>query len=291
MLIGGTDPVLTHMGNPWYFRFRPNDTYSARVIADYGTKTLGKKKWAVVNTTDAFGTSGMKLLVESLKGMGIEPVLIQGYPNFSQDFTAVALAVKQSGADVMGTYMFEADQAMFAKQLRQMGVNPTWVGSPTTVSVTALKLAGPALYGSYAVTDFNRNLSEAAKASQQNPKPPTKRQPISLRLELLRRELMARAIDERRAGARRAGARRPVGERLRRGPGRLQFQQERRRTHGYNVVKNNNGVVVFDSTSTSTTTCAVIPAHNEIREPGIEWSRSHDDATERNQIRSRDRVH
>jgi branched-chain amino acid transport system substrate-binding protein len=49
VLIGGTDPVLTHMGNPWYFRFRPNDTYSARVIADYGTKTLGKKKWAIVH--------------------------------------------------------------------------------------------------------------------------------------------------------------------------------------------------------------------------------------------------
>jgi len=167
------------MGNPWYFRFRPNDTYSARVIADYGTKTLGKKKWAVVHTTDAFGTSGMKLLVESLKGMGIEPLLIQGYPNFLQDFTAVALAVKQSGADVMGTYMFEADQAMFAKQLRQLGVNQTWVGSPTTVSVTALKLAGPALYGSYAVTDLTGIRAKRPRRSQQNTKPPTRRQPIS----------------------------------------------------------------------------------------------------------------
>jgi branched-chain amino acid transport system substrate-binding protein len=25
VLIDGTDPVLTHMGNPWFFRFRPND--------------------------------------------------------------------------------------------------------------------------------------------------------------------------------------------------------------------------------------------------------------------------
>src|SRR5258707_4072424 len=149
VLIGGTDPVLTHMGNPWFFRFRPNDVYSARVIADYGAKPIGKKKWAIVHSTDAFGTSGMKLLVESLQGLGIEPVLIQGYPNFSQDFTAVALAVKQSGADVMGTYMFETDLGLFAKQLRQLGGTPTWVGSPTTATTTALRLAGPALYGSY----------------------------------------------------------------------------------------------------------------------------------------------
>jgi len=105
VMIGGTDPQLTHMGNPWLFRFRPNDTYSARVIADYGVKTLDKKKWAIVHSTDAFGTSGMKNLVEDLKGMGVEPALVQGYTNNSQDFTPVVLAVKQSGADVMATYM------------------------------------------------------------------------------------------------------------------------------------------------------------------------------------------
>jgi branched-chain amino acid transport system substrate-binding protein len=80
------------------------------------------------------------------------------------DFTAIVLAVKQSGADVMGTYMFEADQAIFAKQLRQLGVRLSWVGSPTTASVTARNLAGPALYGTYAVTDFNENSSHTAES-------------------------------------------------------------------------------------------------------------------------------
>jgi branched-chain amino acid transport system substrate-binding protein len=102
VMIGGTDPQLTHMGNPWLFRCRPNDIYSARVIADYGVNTLGKKKWAIVHSTDAFGTNGMKNLVEVLNRTGVEPALIQGYTNNSQDFTPVALAVKQSGADVMG---------------------------------------------------------------------------------------------------------------------------------------------------------------------------------------------
>jgi branched-chain amino acid transport system substrate-binding protein len=110
VLIGVTDPALTHMGNPWFFRFRPHDVYSARVIADYGAKTLGKRKWAIVHSTDAFGTNGMKNLVESLKGMGIEPVLVQGYPNNSQDFTPVALAVKQSGADVWASHSLGSDR-------------------------------------------------------------------------------------------------------------------------------------------------------------------------------------
>ena len=43
VMMGGTDPVLTHMGNPWFFRCRPNDIYSARFIAHYGANALGKK--------------------------------------------------------------------------------------------------------------------------------------------------------------------------------------------------------------------------------------------------------
>src|ERR1700722_11922928 len=49
VMIDGTDPNLTHMGNQWLFRFRPNDSYSGRVIADFGVNTLGKKKWAVLH--------------------------------------------------------------------------------------------------------------------------------------------------------------------------------------------------------------------------------------------------
>ena len=60
---GGTDPALTKMGNPWLIRFRPNDSYSGRVIAAYGVETLGKKNWAIVHSTDAFGIGGSKALV------------------------------------------------------------------------------------------------------------------------------------------------------------------------------------------------------------------------------------
>jgi branched-chain amino acid transport system substrate-binding protein len=104
VMIGGTDPTLTHMNNPWLFRFRPNDSYSGRVIADFGVNTLGKKKWAIVHSTDAFGTAGGKALSAALEKLGAPPVLDQGYANQSQDFTPVVLAVKQSGADVLGSY-------------------------------------------------------------------------------------------------------------------------------------------------------------------------------------------
>jgi branched-chain amino acid transport system substrate-binding protein len=161
---GGTDPMLTKLGNPWLFRFRPNDTYSGRVIGAYGVETLGKKKWAVVHSTDAFGTNGAKALTESLAKIGGSVAIDQGYPNQSQDFTPVVLAIKQSGADVIGSYFtFDNDLAIFARQLRQLGVTIPWVGSPSITVAGAVKLAGPALHGTYGVADYAEDSCPEAK--------------------------------------------------------------------------------------------------------------------------------
>ena len=163
-MIGGTDPSLTRIDNKWVFRARPNDLYSSKVIAEFGAKTLKLKKWAIVHATDAFGNGGAKALTDELQKLGITPVLDQGYTSNSQDFAPVVLAVKKSGAEVLGTYMtVPADQGIFAKQLRQLGVNIQWIGSPTTAAVTTRSLAGEALYGSYAVADFNADANEAAR--------------------------------------------------------------------------------------------------------------------------------
>lgn len=164
MMIGGTDPTLTHMGNSWVFRCRPNDSFSARVIAQYGVEDLKKKKWAVVFSTDAFGSNGAKQLTEVLAKQGITPVLSQGYTNQQADYTPVVLAVRQSGADILGTYFtYETDIGVFARQLRQLGVRIPWVGSPSIVNVSALNLAGPALFGTFGVADYALDSSPASK--------------------------------------------------------------------------------------------------------------------------------
>ncbi len=101
----------------------------------------------------------------ALDKLGAQSVLDQGYANQSQDFTPVVLAIKQSGADVLGSYFtFENDLGIFARQLRQLGVNIPWVGSAAIVDPTAVKLAGPALFGTYGVADYAQDSSDATKA-------------------------------------------------------------------------------------------------------------------------------
>ena len=136
---GGTDPKLTKMGNPWLIRFRPNDSYSGRVIASYGVETLGKKNWAIVHSTDTFGVGGFNALAASLEKIGAKVALDQGYPNQNQDFTPVVLAIKSSGADIIGSYFtFDNDITIFARQVRQLGVTLPWVGSPAIVAANAI---------------------------------------------------------------------------------------------------------------------------------------------------------
>ncbi|MGH1575008.1 ABC transporter substrate-binding protein [Methylobacterium sp. P31] len=246
---GGTDPVLTQLGNPWLFRFRPNDTYSSRVIADFGIGTLGKRKWAIIHSTDAFGTSGSRLLTQALAKAGGTVVLDQGYTNQSQDFTPVVLAIRQSGADVIGTYFpFENDLAIFARQLRQLGITVPWVGSASTTGITALKLAGAALYGTYGVTDYAEEASDAARAFGKAYRAATKLAPdVQSSWTFDAVMVLAKAINA--AGKTEPGAIRDALLAVRGhegAEGTYNFDKNGDGLHGYNIVRNDNGTVIFD---------------------------------------------
>jgi branched-chain amino acid transport system substrate-binding protein len=249
VMIGGTDPNLTHMGNQWLFRFRPNDSYSGRVIAEYGVSTLGKKKWAILHSTDAFGTAGGKALSAALEKLDCPAVLDQGYANQSQDFTPVVLAIKQSGADVLGSYFtFENDIGIFARQLRQLGVNIPWVGSPSITNITALKLAGPALFGTFGVADYAEESSDASKAFGKAYRDVIKVAPDN------QSSWTYDAVTVLSAAINKAGSTDPdkIREAIlatRKFPGaegEYNFDQNGDGLHGYNVVKNEKGTIVFD---------------------------------------------
>src|ERR1700686_4346375 len=249
VMIGGTDPALTHMGNQWLFRCRPNDSYSGRVLSDYGVNTLGKKKWAIVHSTDAFGTAGGKALADALGKVGATVALDQGYANQSQDFTPVVLAVKQSGADVLGTYFtFENDLGIFARQLRQLGVNIPWVGSPSVVAVSSTKLAGPALFGTYGVADYAEDSSEASKAFGKSYRDAYKTAPDN------QSAWPYDAIPILSAAINKAGSTDPTKireailavKKYAGAEGEYNFDQNGDGLHGYNVVKNEKGTIVYD---------------------------------------------
>ena len=247
-MIGGTDTSLTHVNNRWLFRARPNDSYSSRVIADFGVNTLKMKKWAIIHSTDAFGSGGAKALTAALAAQGVAPVLDQGYTNNSQDFAAVVLSIKKSEADILATYMtLEPDVGIFARQLRQLGVTIPWVGSPSLIAVTSLNLAGESLYGTYAITDFTTGANDLTRSFMKKYHDKYGVNPDTFASwSYDATQVLALAI-------RTAGSTEPEAVRLAilaikgyKGlEGTYEFDQNGDGLHGYNIVKNDGGKIVF----------------------------------------------
>jgi len=249
VMFGGTDPSLTQAGNPWLFRCRPNDSFSARVIADYGVNTLKKTKWAIVHSTDAFGNGGMKALVENLEKLGIKPVLVQGYTNQQTDFTPVVLAVKQAQPDVVSSYFtFETDLGIFARQLRQLGVRAPWIGSPSIINTTALNLAGPSLYGTYGIADYTPDSSPEAKAYAELYQPRFKAAPDNQSTWIYDAlHVLAKGINDAKSTEPEAIRKAIVAIKGLKGTeGTYNFDEKGDGLRGYNVVRNESGKIVFD---------------------------------------------
>jgi branched-chain amino acid transport system substrate-binding protein len=247
-MIGGTDTSLTHVNNRWVYRARPNDSYSSRVIAEFGAQELKRSKWAILHSTDAFGSGGAKALTEALKAHGITPVLDQGYTNNSQDFSAIVLAIKKSGADILSTYMtLEPDVGIFARQLRQLGVNIPWVGSPSLIAVTSLKLAGETLHGTYAISDFTTDANEQTRAftkryfDKYGVNPDTF---ASWSHDAM--NILALAIRNANSTEPEAIRRAILAIRGYKGlEGTYEFDENGDGLHGYNIVRNDGGRIVF----------------------------------------------
>ncbi len=165
MMIGGTNYGLTHSGSQWVFRFRPHDGMSARVIAKFVVEDQKLKKVAVVHASDAFGNGGRDFVVPALKQLGAEVVFVQGYNNGEKDFTAIVQGIKKSGAQALVTYMtFSTDLGILARQIKQLGANVKWIGSPSITAIDGRNLAGDALDGTDGVTDFHVDGSPTSKA-------------------------------------------------------------------------------------------------------------------------------
>ena len=247
-MIGGTDTSLTHVNNRWLFRARPNDSYSSRVIADFGVNTLKLKKWAIIHSTDAFGSGGGKALTAALAAQGITPVLDQGYTNNSQDFSAVVLSIKKSEADILATYMtLEPDVGIFARQLRQLGVTIPWVGSPSIIAVTSLNLAGESLHGTYAITDFTTDANDLTRSFMKKYHDKYGVNPDTFASwSYDATQVLALAI--RNAGSTEPEAVRSAILAIKgyKGlEGTYEFDQNGDGLHGYSIVKNEGGRIVF----------------------------------------------
>ena len=247
-IVGGTDFTLTHANNPWIFRVRPHDGYSVKAVADFGVNTLKQKKWAIVHSTEAFGVGGKGRLIEALKAMGVTPVMVQALNNTTQDFTPAVAAIKQSNADIVAIYLANTfDIGKFAIQMRKTDKDITLIGAPPVATVTAIRAGGDALYNSYSVSDFVPESSSQAQAYTKKYKEKYGVEPdlfSSWGYDAV--HLLVLAIKNANSTSPDAIRKALLAIHGYKGvEGTYNFDKNGDGVHGYNVVKNDHGKLVF----------------------------------------------
>lgn len=154
-MTGGTAVKNTQLGVSSMFRLRASDGITAAAMTNFAIKEKHGKKPAILHASDAFGTGGADQIVENLKKLGVQPVANEQYPKDAKDFTAEILKIKQSGADVLLTYVQNpSDTAIILQQIRSLGLNVPVIGSPSLANQSALETAGKNADGAYAAVDF-----------------------------------------------------------------------------------------------------------------------------------------
>jgi branched-chain amino acid transport system substrate-binding protein len=249
VLFGGTDPALTQLGNPWLFRCQPSDVYSARVMAAFGVGDLNKQNWAILHSSDPFGTSGAAALRAALESLGARVTLALDYPNQRGDFAALARAVSASNADALASYVsFEPDQVAMARSLREAGVRLPWIGSQFIAATAVLAQAGEALFGTYAAAAFHRDSNPQARAFSERYEKAFNgaRADFFAAWPFDAMTIVARAVNA--AGNTEPGAVRSAILAIRGhggAEGEFNFDAKGDGLHGYNIVRNEGGSIVF----------------------------------------------
>ena len=249
VLFGGTDPALTQLGNPWLFRCQPSDVYSGRAMAAFGVGDLGRRSWAILHSSDPFGTSGAAALRAALEGLGARVALVMDYPNQKGDFPALARAVAASDADALASYVsFEPDQVAMARALREAGVRLPWIGSQFIAATAVVAQAGEALFGTHAVAAFHPDANPQARAfaDRYSQAFGGARADFFAAWPFDAVTILARAINA--AGSTEPGAVRGAILAIRGhggAEGEFNFDAMGDGLHGYNVVRNDGGRIVF----------------------------------------------
>ncbi len=157
---------LTESGNPYVFRFLPNDREIKVAHARYVVETLHKTKIALIGDTTAYGQGGFKLLQEDFAKLGVKPVFEDTVTPDAKDMSPVLAKVKASGADVLVLHMVSSPMALIVKQARASGDDMLIVNSSSLVEPTATALFEPA--------ELKNVCAETASAPEARTTPATK---------------------------------------------------------------------------------------------------------------------
>ncbi|MDE2370630.1 MAG: ABC transporter substrate-binding protein [Burkholderiales bacterium] len=147
---GGEAAAITKQGNPYIFRTSFTQDSAMPRVARYMANTLKAKTLALIYVNNDYGKGGREALLKAIAPLGIQAVADVPTEQGQLDFSAAALKVKQSNADVVFVYTNEEEAARALRELRKQGITKPLVGETVLTSQKVIELAGDAANGAIA---------------------------------------------------------------------------------------------------------------------------------------------
>lgn len=121
----GSNPALTQQGFEYMVRPVANDFAGALLPAKYALETLGAKTAVIVNDKQVFGQGISEMFAKNFADGGGEVTDTLAVAPTDVDFSAVLGQIKQMNPDVVYLGAVMPQLSLFARQMRDQGVDAT----------------------------------------------------------------------------------------------------------------------------------------------------------------------
>jgi len=150
---GGTSPAISTLGNDYLFRCRASDGIFAEAAAAYA-KELGCKKVGVFFNNDDFGAGAETVIKQYCVDNGLE-YTAEGHNTGDKDFTPQIMKMKDAGVDTVIIWTHDAELAIHARQIYELGLAVQVVSSPGVTMQQVIDMCKEEyIEGWYGVTDY-----------------------------------------------------------------------------------------------------------------------------------------
>ncbi len=145
--------AITQKGNPYVFRFFPDDGVTKLAQVRYALEDRGFKRPALITQTTAYGQSGREEILKLMKARGVEPVYQDALDVAVRDMTPVLAKAQAAGADSLILHLHGGPTALLVKAATAMNVKlPIVAGSGLSQPPTLALLEPGELTGACAET-------------------------------------------------------------------------------------------------------------------------------------------
>ena len=135
VMYAGGGVAIAERKNPYMYRIRANDRLRAAMAAEAVIDVLKKKKVAIINVQDQYGTAAAEQLKKDLARGGVEVATVQTHGMRDTDFAPQLLNIKNAGAEALVAFAYIRDAGLMIKQRRALGLTK----SPLCRSARSMK--------------------------------------------------------------------------------------------------------------------------------------------------------